>query len=184
MADHKYCYLCQKTKPTDEFYKDRRRYDGLRAVCKPCDHLTRRLRVYRLSLEEFMAMWARQGARCDICSKRFKSREAAVIDHHHGSGRVRSLLCNRCNGFILPLVESEGALLERAKAYLLSHGNMSVKPKRYNSRNMRNQTRNTYRSRAIRHDFENGLRAEQRRVGRRRSVTPRRAARGSGRRGR
>lgn len=129
----KHCYLCRKTKSTDDFYKHRNRYDGLRAVCKRCDHLTRRIRTYRLTLPEFMEMWKIQGRRCDICNTRFRSREDAVIDHHHISGKVRALLCNRCNSFILPLVEHEGALIDRARKYVRSHGNKSLRPKRYNS---------------------------------------------------
>lgn len=32
----KYCHKCEQEKPTTEFYKDKRRKDGLTPYCKPC----------------------------------------------------------------------------------------------------------------------------------------------------
>jgi hypothetical protein len=61
-----------------------------------------------------------QEARCAICNKHestFKKRLA--VDHSHVNGRVRGLLCYRCNKFILGrhTIESATSILE----YLLKY---------------------------------------------------------------
>lgn len=61
-----------------------------------------------------------QGARCAICNKHestFKKRLA--VDHSHKTGRVRGLLCYRCNRFKIGrnTIESATEILE----YLLKY---------------------------------------------------------------
>lgn len=53
-------------------------------------------KVYGLSAEQYDALLKLQGGRCAICRARPKSKRLAV-DHDHGSGAVRGLLCSRCN---------------------------------------------------------------------------------------
>jgi len=55
----------------------------------------RRLKRYGLSLEQFNAMYARQGGVCGICERPFD--RAPCIDHCHATDTVRGLLCTKCN---------------------------------------------------------------------------------------
>lgn len=34
--DHKFCPDCDRVKPATEFYKNRKKYDGLAGICKVC----------------------------------------------------------------------------------------------------------------------------------------------------
>ena len=73
-----------------------------------------RARRYGLSLEELRAMLARQGNACAIC------RKAGVglhIDHCHATGKVRGLLCRKCNQG-LGNYNDDPSLTAAATAYL------------------------------------------------------------------
>jgi len=60
---------------------------------------------------------------CDICGKEETvlgstgKVKALAVDHDHGTGRIRGLLCNNCNRGI-GLLDKEPDLLRRALAYL------------------------------------------------------------------
>lgn len=51
---------------------------------------------YGITSEEFLRLEERQGGICAICFEPPKSRRLSV-DHDHITGRVRGLLCTRCN---------------------------------------------------------------------------------------
>lgn len=62
-------------------------------------------RVYGINKTEYQEMLERQEGKCAICKKK----EKLVIDHDHESGKVRGLLCTRCNtaiGYFLDDIES------------------------------------------------------------------------------
>lgn len=69
---------------------------------------------YGITIEEYDALYAKQKGRCGICKS--KKREL-VIDHCHKSGKVRGLLCRKCN---LALGHFDDSLkkLAQAVAYL------------------------------------------------------------------
>lgn len=75
--------------------------------------------------EEFLQMNEEQGGLCVICHRpetsmaRGRVRSLAV-DHDHKTGRVRALLCSRCN-LSIGRFEDDPALLEAAAAYLRFH---------------------------------------------------------------
>ena len=50
-------------------------------------------RTYGLTLDEFDALLASQGGGCAVCGLT----DADNVDHDHVSGRVRGILCFRCN---------------------------------------------------------------------------------------
>ena len=60
---------------------------------------------YNIDLEEFWAYWIAQRGRCYICNnpmempekRRGQSLQVVAVDHDHKTGKMRSLLCNRCN---------------------------------------------------------------------------------------
>jgi hypothetical protein len=49
-----------------------------------------------VTVEQYDAMLAAQGGGCAICGTKPKTRRLDV-DHDHKTGRVRGLLCHRCN---------------------------------------------------------------------------------------
>lgn len=82
------------------------------------DHLRASTKLYGLTPADYRRMLTAQGNRCAICgcdptnqSQRFS------IDHDHVTGRVRGLLCNRCNR-ALGLLRDDATILERARRYL------------------------------------------------------------------
>lgn len=58
---------------------------------------------------EYAALLALQGGHCALCPNTPKTRRLAV-DHDHRTGRVRGLLCFRCNHFLPSWVTPEWAL--------------------------------------------------------------------------
>jgi hypothetical protein len=54
---------------------------------------------YNISKEELSNMITLQNNKCKICRRDFKECKR-VIDHDHKTGKVRGLLCNRCNMFL------------------------------------------------------------------------------------
>jgi hypothetical protein len=71
-------------------------------------------RSYGLSWEEYKALAARQGGACAICKK---SGQRLFVDHCHKTGRVRGLLCNRCN-IGLGYYQDDPRLMRTAMEYL------------------------------------------------------------------
>ncbi len=84
------------------------------------------LKRFGLSFEDYKQMFAAQGGACAICGTqepggRGKTRTLAV-DHCHTTGKVRALLCHRCNG-ALGMVGDQVPVLERMIDYLGRHRN-------------------------------------------------------------
>ena len=46
---------------------------------------------------EYSALLEGQGQRCAICGKQCGTGRRLAVDHDHQTGRVRGLLCFRCN---------------------------------------------------------------------------------------
>ena len=63
-------------------------------------------------------MLAEQSGKCAIC--RTWDGQRLRVDHDHKTGRVRSLLCNRCNSMLAPL-EADPKWLDAARNYLDKH---------------------------------------------------------------
>lgn len=74
-------------------------------------------RVYGISLEDYGAMLEAQGGVCRICRKECASGMRLAVDHCHQTGRVRGLLCGKCNTGIGQF-SHDLALLKSAIAYL------------------------------------------------------------------
>lgn len=74
-----------------------------------------RLRRYNLTKEQLVELWERQGRKCAICPVEISL--DAPIDHDHATGKVRGLLCHKCNRG-LGQFEDSVVLLQKAIAYL------------------------------------------------------------------
>jgi hypothetical protein len=144
----KRCCRCGRVRPLEEFqlridHRDGRKRRG--PYCKRCrDLLTRdwarrnpdkmskiafkiRLKKYfGLTVEQYEAMAAAQGGACQICKRpeTHKSRWGCVmrlaVDHDHATGKVRGLLCRRCNRMI-GSAEEDAGMLRAAANYLERH---------------------------------------------------------------
>lgn len=77
-----------------------------------------RLKRLGLSEQDYLSMFAQQEGKCAICRRVETGRFAKLcVDHCHSSGRVRGLLCNRCNQ-ALGLLGDSPETLRKATAYL------------------------------------------------------------------
>lgn len=142
----KVCTTCKVEKPFTDFYKSKSYKGGYGYRCKPCDTRARKdyearhpqrvkgshrranmLNKYGITLEQYDEMWKNQDGKCAICSvsmvnitidgdSKNKS-NTACVDHCHGSGRVRGILCSTCNKG-LGLFYDRIDLLENAINYL------------------------------------------------------------------
>jgi Recombination endonuclease VII len=108
-AHAKYCPKCGEVKDLSCFGLNRAEKSGRAAYCKPCHnaamaaikakkhgsvrgyHLERR---YGITEQQVAELASGQGAYCMICLRR----RSLHVDHDHGSGEVRGLLCFPCNG--------------------------------------------------------------------------------------
>lgn len=118
----KTCRQCGEAKEAaKEFFRHKGNADGRRAICKDCRsaevrrwsvanpdrvRVTSRrrhlLRKYGLTLADYDQMLAAQGGLCDICQSPPESesnhyKPNLAVDHDHGTGQVRGLLCLTCN---------------------------------------------------------------------------------------
>lgn len=84
------------------------------------------LAVYGLTEETFNEMLSSQGGVCAICHNAPSSKRRLHIDHDHNSGRVRALLCTRCNCAI-GLAKENPETLRSLAGYLELHCDSSLR---------------------------------------------------------
>lgn len=137
--------MCSVLKPIGEFSISRRGKNGpvYRTNCKPCNSVRatkwfnenrdrakanqrkRNLRVlYGITSDDYADMLDAQGGTCAICKQqepgahgRTGKQFSLSVDHCHQTGRVRGLLCQRCNRAV-GLLGDDPALLRNAIEYL------------------------------------------------------------------
>jgi len=54
-------------------------------------------RAYGITVEDYETMLVNQNGVCKICNKTCKSGKSLAVDHCHETGKVRGLLCAKCN---------------------------------------------------------------------------------------
>lgn len=81
------------------------------------NHSKRILALYGITGEQYEAILAAQGGVCFICEKPPRSKRLAV-DHDHETGKVRGILCRRCNHRLLGSAHDATHILRRAILYL------------------------------------------------------------------
>lgn len=132
------CNKCGETKPEADFGIDRRQARGRKYACKECTNAERRGRYqednrrymlksrYGLTDADYDGLVRSQSGMCPICQaapsersggKRAKNSTGLYVDHDHVSGKVRGLLCHKCN-VALGLLGDDPTRLERAAKYL------------------------------------------------------------------
>lgn len=134
----KLCTGCGEEKPLDQYNKKKASRDGLNYKCRPCvnayslgwyrenrERVKRTHReyvlksLYGIDEAEFQELLRAQNGKCALCPMIFEEigRRNLCVDHDHTTGKVRGLLCRRCNSSIGQLGDdAEG--LRRALAYV------------------------------------------------------------------
>lgn len=122
------CADCGEEKDAEDFPRHKGYKSGRGKHCKPCHNRRNRetvrrlhgnsrhyhlMQKYGISASQVEAMKAAQDGLCAVCL----TRAAVHVDHDHGSGRVRAILCESCNGF-LGAFSDDPQLLQAAIAYL------------------------------------------------------------------
>lgn len=125
-ATEKDCSRCGVIKPMEAFYVDsRRRHDKRMSDCKACFNERQRgftiRRKYGITVEQYDEMLIAQDERCAICGVD----DVLVIDHDHGTGAVRALVCDPCNR-AMGCVGDDPARLRAAADYLEVHKMLSL----------------------------------------------------------
>lgn len=75
---------------------------------------------YGITLEDFNRMMENQKGLCAICFKPEMSKKAQKglsVDHNHKTGKVRGLVCHRCN-LVLGHIEKDVNILVKTQLYL------------------------------------------------------------------
>lgn len=147
----KTCTKCKIEKPLDQFPNRKESPDGKRNDCKLCKsetdkarkahldpkqvtletHAYRRewrlKRVYGIDQQEYERMFEAQSGLCFICNgppdgrRTYAGRLHLHVDHDHTTGKIRSLLCGKCNRG-LGEFKDDPDLMAKAIAYLKFHG--------------------------------------------------------------
>jgi hypothetical protein len=129
--DGRTCTTCGEFKPISDFQleKDVRSFEGItvRSKCRPCNEFRKYKafikKVYGISYESYLEILERQGFGCAICQSKVanstRTSNKLFIDHDHETGKVRGLLCSRCN-YALGQFDDRIDLLQNAILYLKS----------------------------------------------------------------
>ena len=80
--------------------------------------------TYRISWEKYARLFEQQGGCCAICCEPETARMRGLlkllcVDHDHVTGRIRRLLCSRCNR-VLGMMQEDPETFRRAADYLES----------------------------------------------------------------
>ena len=115
-----WCGMCQSFLPLADF--GRRKGAKKATYCKTCEsnhRFSQNLadKYGGMTTEQYDMLLKRQQGCCAICGTAPRTRRLAV-DHDHKTGKVRGLLCKRCNHNLLGAAHDQIPLLRKAIAYL------------------------------------------------------------------
>ena len=102
-----WCYLCKQWLSISLFNADRSRSNGLTSCCRPCIGIKSAASRYGLTIERVREIRA-GSLPCDICEQVLP----LEIDHDHGTGKIRGILCRACNKGIGMFANSSERLLK------------------------------------------------------------------------
>lgn len=134
------CTVCKEVKEAGFFTRRKTHRQGkLVSVCTPCkvnynkarrEHTPEKVaeierrskfkKQYGISLEQYAEMLENQGGGCAICgaTKPSERTKYFAVDHCHSTGKVRGLLCSKCNRG-LGLFNDKPERLKAAAKYLI-----------------------------------------------------------------
>ena len=123
---NKKCSICSLLKSNNEFNIDKRKQDGLDNRCRMCNakrtSIHSKQRLYGCAPELFLKLLESQGNTCAICKKTntLNKKNNLSVDHCHSTGKIRGLLCSKCN-FGLGQFKDNPELLLKAAEYVKSN---------------------------------------------------------------
>ena len=116
----RWCPTCEQAVPVENYLRNSAARSGFGTRCKPCHNAESKdaywVRRYGLTRESVDALRAKQRDACAICD----APGPQHLDHDHFTGRIRRLLCQRCNQG-LGLFRDDPYLLRMAALYLDGH---------------------------------------------------------------
>lgn len=136
----KQCSYCKTEKPFTEFNKDKNSKTGYSYSCKPCRSIQGKkyiqnnpdavkathLRKYGITFEDYKNKIDLQNNKCDICKEDLDNGKHTCVDHCHITGKVRGILCRKCNT-ILGHAKDNTQTLKNAVKYLKKYSADLVK---------------------------------------------------------
>lgn len=134
-GDKKRCGKCLIFKEKSEFCLSGRQLHELECYCRACKrNITKALctenpgcrKIYswkrrniKITLEDYKNLLTAQNNKCAICNTdQSKLKKELAVDHNHNTGKVRGLLCNRCNSALGLLGDSKDTVI-KAHEYLI-----------------------------------------------------------------
>ena len=116
----RWCPNCKQAVAHEDYTRNSRTASGFGTRCKTCHNAASSqayfYRTYKLTPRELAQLRAAQGNVCAICG----APEPQHLDHDHASGKIRRLLCQRCNHG-LGLFRDDPYLLHVAALYVEGH---------------------------------------------------------------
>ena len=145
LSKTKICPKCKKELPITGFSSNAYRKDGVSYTCGKCEQKRRkkhydinkenpvwlkkqkdrafksRLHHYfDITIDEYDNMIELQNGVCAICGQIETNGRRLSVDHNHGTGKIRELLCRKCNTG-LGQFNDDAKLLKIAIQYLKKH---------------------------------------------------------------
>jgi hypothetical protein len=147
LAYLKLCFACKEWKDASNYWVQSSSKDGLQTYCKKCHYRKNKSKrhlyketdkaykdkyksrgkdlslqnTYGITLEEYLSIKEKQDNACAIChTKESLLRKSLAVDHNHSTGKIRGLLCSRCNRG-LGFFQDNSSLLNKARIYLDEH---------------------------------------------------------------
>lgn len=107
----KVCALCNAEKDYSEFPTNKNGRYGLHSQCKVCrnnvskyryangdSYALRLQKLYNLTVDEYEQLYAEANGCCQVCGiSEEDNNKRLAVDHCHSTGKVRGLLCGKCN---------------------------------------------------------------------------------------
>jgi hypothetical protein len=123
----KFCRNCDKEQTIDNFDKRGGKENGYRSHCKSCNHkkntILQTRKKYGLTLNQYRMLFEMQNHKCAICGQ--QQEQTLSVDHDHRTGKVRELLCIKCNT-IIGFADDNVEILQKAIEYLQHHSLITV----------------------------------------------------------
>lgn len=122
-----WCEECKRQKVKGKYINQQRaKYHANKDYYMKMNRTNHLKRSYGIAEEQYDKMFKRQQGKCLICQQEETSLwrgtvRRLAIDHCHKTGKVRGLLCQRCN-MALGLLNDDLTLLKRAYIYIKQEG--------------------------------------------------------------
>lgn len=116
----KVCRVCRRLLPKHMFPKGSTSCDYLSPYCRECYSRMNRKRQYGLSDERLDEMLAVKTCQMPGCGKKLDGERGTHIDHCHKTGKVREVLCRKCNQ-MLGYIEKNLHLVQPMLDYIAKH---------------------------------------------------------------